>query len=539
MIPRDIPSLRVICHGGQLWTLDNKLLYIYRISPQVKRVSVVHVSNGQRFLDKFLAENSKVDIDRMASADFFPRVDNSANIESPSAELFSCRPGRVRLSTMKRLEKDKIRGKRSSAHKSSSSASSSRTVTSRISAGNAEAGTPSGSVGSKCAHSDSKMSTGTCSLSLGSKSVNSDNKLSGSRRSSSSTESSTSEDTVGTKTPRYPAVRSMTGHPLHSQESLLISSAEGNDNACSRRRRFSFPSFAERPSTCHAYSKFSCSRFPSASRATRLVQEKTSSEFFTRIDPRSSETALSINRLSTEKPSAGHDCLEHFYHSRFSAAFLDGARGNACRRVSAKCPGNNSQENHVPQSFSAKFQDDAQKNVSQCFSAKCHEDSRETVSQSFSSKVEIGEYEPEDDFELEAFVLPNFCYSVPKVGDIKLVDDQVSSPSSPRTINGSPISTSQDRLDRSVSSCSSSTERPMKKPHRGEPQRSGSGSEGGPGRTPPRLTRSGIGRPGSPLRRACVSAGRTMKCHLSAEHEFEVSKQILLKHMKKAFFSVC
>ncbi|CAM6099300.1 unnamed protein product [Calypogeia fissa] len=524
LIPRDVPSLRVVSHGGQLWTLDNKLLYICRISPKVKRVSVVQVP-AHRFLEKFLKENTKAAIERMSSAEFFPKVDNCD--KSPRMEL-TFRADRVQVCTVKKiLEKEKFRGKRSSARKSSSSGrsvSSSTTVTSRISSENAESGTPF-PIGSTFLQSLDSM---TSSI----------------RRDGSSTESSglSSEDTRETKTECYPAVLSMTGHHHPEfEDPVQISEAQGeHENASTRGRGHIFPSsFSERrPSTCQTSPRFSriLQRFPSAPRASRLVNWN-SSNALTRLEPRISRTAQSYSQ-ATDRPSSAafpvNDSREHTSHNLFSTC-RDKYRENVSQSVSATFPeetvhhfllDNTSLRANVFQSFSGKF-----------FSNSGEEE----VSQGLSlSTLEIGRnVEPDEDFELEAFVLPEFCSAPPMIGDRKHDDEEEISPfhTLPRP-----------HLDRSVSSCSSSTERPMSNkaqhsagfPNKGEPRRKGNNENSSSLlRTFSLLQKSNIGRSLSPLRRASISAGRSMKCHLSAENEFQVSKQLLLKHLKKAFFAVC
>ncbi|BBM98973.1 hypothetical protein MPTK1_1g17680 [Marchantia polymorpha subsp. ruderalis] len=136
--PRSLPSLRIFLHDNRLWTIDNKLLYIYRISPKVRRVSVTFISSS-RFIDKFLNDNSKSDLERMASPDFFPEVVRSLADKQPAIQSSSqeC----VLLPTVaafNRMDADRLSNSKShssSSNKSlaSGSNSSSKTVATRIS----------------------------------------------------------------------------------------------------------------------------------------------------------------------------------------------------------------------------------------------------------------------------------------------------------------------------------------------------------------------------------------------------------------------
>ncbi|KAL2649548.1 hypothetical protein R1flu_017676 [Riccia fluitans] len=133
--PRSLPSLRVFLHDNQLWTIDNKLLYIYRISPKVRRVSVTFIT-GIKFIDRFLNDNTKPDLEQMASPDFFPdvvRTSATQVVQSTSSQDCVMLPT---VAGFKKMEKERIsagKAPSSTSPKSSLSNSSSKTVASRIS----------------------------------------------------------------------------------------------------------------------------------------------------------------------------------------------------------------------------------------------------------------------------------------------------------------------------------------------------------------------------------------------------------------------
>lgn len=70
---RSFPKIRVVEYDEKLWCLDNRRLWVFRIAPRVKQVTVVVVPVAKKFM-RFLTEVSPTKYQRMMQPKFFPKV---------------------------------------------------------------------------------------------------------------------------------------------------------------------------------------------------------------------------------------------------------------------------------------------------------------------------------------------------------------------------------------------------------------------------------------------------------------------------------
>ncbi|KAL3701367.1 hypothetical protein R1sor_019389 [Riccia sorocarpa] len=495
--PRSLPSLRVFLHDNQLWTIDNKLLYIYRISPKVRRVSVTFIT-GIRFIDRFLNENSRSDKERMASPDFFPDVVRTSAmqvVQSSSSQDCVMLPTVAGFKKMEKERNSTGKAPSSPSAKSSRSNSSSRTVASHIASED---------------NAESNFTTDTEFNALDVKSLRTCTV-----RNDNSVDSSTNS--------------SVKSYPVNFSNNCSTAKQEGDPNAANG-------SIYAEEFRDTAYGRLRQSTPESKARETNIEKDetRTNAQAQTPLSSRSFPYATRAvvecrDILVSDTPALVHILTEPL-GSNFGWASPD-------------C----SVESKIDD-YTLQFRPEAASLV------RCCIDSPEGPSK--WTEVDSLEAPPEmlGRFSTKSIMMNQFSsdmnngmegkdrcpYQLQESQQQQRYPSPSKKPGQTDSYNSSDSSRDRhSRLDRPLSSCGSSApilERPSTCNFPLDGRRNGpvfrlcttSGNQADRGnQSPPK-----------PRTRAFMSAEKKMQGKLSREHELEVSKKILLKHMKKAFFSV-